>query len=494
MVSTLQRTKALAEAALEYHLPSFWGERHFYIPETGKPIVLQPHQKGVVDFAFKRDRNGRLPFDTILYSCPKKGGKSTITGMVGRWASEEWGKFGEVSYVGNDLSQAMGRGFARHKESIELDPRYQRSKGLLPDEWLIHNTEMKHLPSGTMVKAIATDYQGEAGANPIITFWEELWGFIHKDALRFWAEVSPSPTRPDSVRMIATYAGYEGESELLWGLYDTAVKQGRQLTSQEIAGFPEGPVPCYVNGRIFAYWDSGEIARRMPWQQGDKGRDYYNSEAGTQTPQQFRRLHLNEWVSSESEFVPIILWDACNKGALPMTPDLPMVMALDAAVTGDCFGLVIVSRDPQKPEDSVRVRYIRKWTPPKGGAIDFREVEAVVRDVCANYNIVEVCYDPYQLHDFSTRLLSEGVGNFHEFLQGQDRMEADSMLYQLICHKRIGHSGEPELREHIQNANAKTQKDEDSKLRIVKKAESRKIDLAVCLSMAAYEALRLNIG
>jgi phage terminase large subunit-like protein len=487
--------------------PSAWARANYYIPTEGESrrIHLEPYQEAVLDYAFARV-DGRLRYDTILWSQPKKSGKSTIAGMVGRWAAESWGQYGEVLYVGNDLAQAIGRGFAAHKQSIELTPGFIRPKGLLPDRWQVQAQLMTCLNNGTTCKAIATDYQGEAGANPIITIWEELWGFIHKDALRFWAEVAPSPARPDSVRMVVTYAGYEGESELLWSLYEQTVKEGRQLRVKDMrkaqGAFAESPdpddlIPCYVNDskRMMTFWDCGTNARRMPWLQGERGRTYYASEAGTQSPQQFQRLHLNEWVSSESEFVPIIWWDACKKPPLPMSPgeQTPMVLALDAAVTGDCFGLVIVSRDPDKPDDCVRVRHSKAWIPPKGGAIDFREVENVVREACANFNIVEICYDPYQLHDFATRLLAEGVGNFHEFNQGADRLEADTMLYQLICHKRVSHSGEMELREHIQNANAKLQKDEDSHMRICKKAESRKVDLCVALSMSAYECLRLNL-
>ena len=43
--------------------------------------------------------------------------------------------------------------------------------------------------------------------------------------------------------------------------------------------------------------------------------------------------------------------------------------------------------------------------------------------------------------------------------------------------------------EHVANANAKM--DNDSKLRLTKKSQSRKIDLAVTLSMACSECLRL---
>ncbi|KKL88920.1 hypothetical protein LCGC14_1919890, partial [marine sediment metagenome] len=53
--------------------------------------------------------------------------------------------------------------------------------------------------------------------------------------------------------------------------------------------------------------------------------------------------------------------------------------------------------------------------------------------------------------------------------------------------------GNLDLREHLTNANARQSAKEDTKLRIVKKSDSRKIDLAVCLSMGAAECLRLNL-
>ena len=53
------------------------------------------------------------------------------------------------------------------------------------------------------------------------------------------------------------------------------------------------------------------------------------------------------------------------------------------------------------------------------------------------------------------------------------------------------YADQPDLTEHILNANAQTEGD---KLRIVKRSESGKIDLAVCLSMCVYEARKMNLG
>lgn len=465
---------------------------------------MAPHQKAVLRYCLKRGPDGRLPFTTIIWSQPKKSGKTAIAGMIARWAAETWGRYGEILCVGNDAEQARERAFKAIKTSIELERTYHPGRQELPGRWRVLTKEATCLTTGTKIRAIATDYRGEAGANPILIVWTELWGFTQTAALRFWAEMTPSPTRLNSITWVETYAGYEGESELLWQLYDSTVNRGRQLTAGELGApgaFEEAPhegdlVPCYVNepGRIFTYWDQGAVARRMSWQRGQRGGEYYAGEAAKQTPKQMERLHNNQWVSAESAFIPIEWWDAC-KNPLPLQPGerTPLIVGLDAAVTGDCFGLVVMSRDPNDSANSVAVRGVRKWDPPPGGAIDYAGPEAACRELARDYNVAQFAYDPYQLHDFATRLMKEGVGWFRPFTQGQDRLMSDKGLYDLIVHRRIRHDGNAELREHMTNANAKQAANEDSKLRIVKKSDSRKIDLVICVSMASAECLRLNL-
>jgi len=501
-----------------------WAEKYYYIPETSEPIVFEEHQKAVLSNALVRESDGHLRYQTIIYSTVKKGGKTRVSGAVGRWAAETWGPYQEILCVGNDADQAKERAFAAISQSIELTPDYNRSRRILPDRWRLLDAEATSLVTGSKIKAIATDYKGEAGANPSITCWTELWGMIDKAATRFWAEMAPSPTRRDSIRWVETYMGYEGESELLWGLYESAILNGRQLRAIELGEeylgcFEEAPnpddlVPCYVNeaAGIFAYYDHGEAARRMPWQRGERGARYYANEAATQTPSQMIRLHSNEWVSAESAFIEMEWFDACYN-PLPLMPGekTTMVMALDAAVSGDCFGMTLGSRDPDSPADSVALRLARKWDPPKGGKIDFSEPEKYIANLCGyekveddgavkwvkvpgmGYNIVEVAYDPYQLHDLATRMQKAGIAWFRPFSQGEDRLKADKGLYDLIVQRRFRHDGNLDVREHLANCNAQQAAKEDTRLRLVKKSENRKIDLAVCTSMMSAEIMRLNI-
>lgn len=115
-----------------------------------------------------------------------------------------------------------------------------------------------------------------------------------------------------------------------------------------------------------------------------------------------------------------------------------------------------------------------------------------MRRLFQEYNIVQVAYDPKQLEDMAGRLGKEGLAWFRSFNQATERLVADSQLRTMIRERRIVHSGEPTLRDHIQNANAKID-EEQHKIRIVKRAEQLKIDLAVALSMGSKECMRLNL-
>jgi phage terminase large subunit-like protein len=53
--------------------------------ELGKPFTLMPFQETILDLAFAFDEDGRLSCDTVIYSCPKKSGKTTLNSALTLW-------------------------------------------------------------------------------------------------------------------------------------------------------------------------------------------------------------------------------------------------------------------------------------------------------------------------------------------------------------------------------------------------------------------------
>jgi phage terminase large subunit-like protein len=469
---TLQRVGAIpvpAQAPAIPDDPIAWIESEFYIPELQGPMTLAPYQKAVLREAYRLDAQGHFVYSVVLWSDIKKSAKSSIAAatVLERARRLSWGS---IKIVANDLKQADSRVAFYARRAIELNPRLTNRVKVKPSGYHME------FDNRTRIEAVPVDPKGEAGGNDDLIVFSELWAANQTAAQRMWTEMTLSPTKyGKSQRWVETYAGFSGESPLLEQLYQTGVVEGRQLD----LGIPGLEVYANDSARMLVLWNTQP---RLPWQSPE----YYAQEAAILLPGEFQRVHRNAWVTSENVFVPGEWWDACKGNPPDFASAAPVVVGMDAGVSNDCFALVGVSR----VGDQVYVRFVRIWKPPKGGAIDFAEPERALRKLKTQYNVVQVAYDPYQLHDLATRLRRDGVAWFREFSQGQDRLIADKNLYDAIRDRRITHDGNTDLAAHIRNANAKTEGD---KLRIVKRAEHLKVDCAVALSMAHAEARRLNL-
>jgi phage terminase large subunit-like protein len=51
-------------------------------PETGEPFVLNQAERDFLQFAFKRNENGRLLFPELVFGAIKKSGKTTLAGII----------------------------------------------------------------------------------------------------------------------------------------------------------------------------------------------------------------------------------------------------------------------------------------------------------------------------------------------------------------------------------------------------------------------------
>lgn len=494
-----------------------WIESNVYLAPAAKPIRLRLYQKLITRYVFTRRPDGRFPFQTIVYSQPKKGGKTTLVGSWERWLAETQVRYGNLFCIGNDEDQAKGREFAIIGQSIALTPGYEENRDRLPGRWTVQKTSMTCLTSKSTIKAISMDAAGEAGGWPYCTVWTELWGFESEEARRFWTEMTPVPTVPDSMRIVDTYAGFDGGSEILRELYDRG-KGGRQLTAGEMAqvaardvdgeryedflqaftetgGNPDAPVPCWVEGRMFMFWDEGWEAHRNP---AEQTAEYYEEEQKTNPPQQFQRIHLNLWVSDVSTAIPMEWWNACYDPTLPLlAPTEPMILSLDAGTTSDNFAAVAVTRHPNDAQRPA-IRAVKVWKPEDFAdhRVDYDEVWKWISHICRTHRVVQIVYDPHQLEDMSQRIRRELEKWAEPMHQASERKIADREFYNKVRDGVLAWNvhdpaGEAAIRLHIGNANAKHQKDQDSTMLFIKKSANRKIDLLVAASMGVHRCLTL---
>ena len=455
--------------------PVRWIGKHFYIPETNSPMELYPSQIIPLREALRRGSDGKFVYSTVVWSAIKKSAKSAIAAAIGLWMA--WQRsWSSIKVIANDLKQADSRVAYYMRRAILLHPEWK-------DIVKVAGYKIT-LPNHSIIEAIPIDPEGEAGGGDDLVIYSELWGWKSKAELAMWTESTLSPLKyGQSIRWCETYAGFIGESPILEKLHESGVKEGKSINTE---------YEMYANGRLFVLWNT---TPHLPWQSSL----YYEQEAMTLEDNEFRRVHKNEFVSSTESFVQPEWWQAC-KGALPALEDGdPCVVIMDAAVSGDCFGILMVSRS----DGRTIPRQVRKWTPPIGGKITYEPPEGTspedailypsgyVKHLVETFNVLEVGYDPYQLHSLATKLSQDLICYFRPFNQVGDRLLADKSLQDAIKAREVLHDGNEDLSEHILNAAAKSEGDKS--IRIVKKSSNKKIDLAVCLSMGHFEAVRLGI-
>jgi phage terminase large subunit-like protein len=447
----LVKPPSLKDPAYETDIIRF-AEEQFYIPETRKPIVLEPFQKKDIlkPIFYAEDRP-----TMALVGQTKKSGKSTLAATVAAWVLFCGEDFSETYIAARDKDQANWIIFSKLVKAIEMNPNMLLNVNITKDA-------VERPATGSVVRCLPTEVSA-AGLNPNLVIFDELWSYDLESMTKFFEELTTVPTRKHPLILIVSYAGYDtDEDNLLYSLYQKGLK-GRDPT-------------------FFFYWDH---KNRMPWQT----KQYLKQQRGRLRPGTYRRLHLNEWTSGEEAFIDMDLWDACvdrkHRPALP-NKEVELIIGVDIGISHDTCAVVGVMKD----KDKIKLACHRKWQPTKKNPIDLEEtVEAYVKELDKGYTVSEVRYDPYQFHRSAMTLQKAGV-NMVEFPQTTDRLTAMSQnLYDLVKGGNLVLYRDNEMKQHAQKATAK---ETPRGWRIVKKKASHKIDLIIALAMAALGATKID--
>ncbi|CDX21958.1 Phage terminase-like protein (fragment) [Mesorhizobium sp. ORS 3324] len=328
--------------------------------------------------------------------------------------------------------------------------------------------------------SISSDAGTQHGRTPVFVLADELHAWKKRD---LWDVLrSGLPKTKGALVVIATTAG-RGQDNVAHELYDYACKVARG-DIDDPAFLPilfEAPRDCdwrdeavweYVNpGLACGYPDIEglrQLAREAENRPGDR--------------EAFRQLHLNIWLDhSTSPFVDMAVYDQGRAQVdLDALRGLPCWLAVDLSSTTDLTAIVAAWRGDDGgyivhpwfycPADNLRRRAeidgvpYPRWrdeghiTPTPGSVVDYDFVEERIRDLCAEFDVQEIAFDPHMARQTMTRLIADGLPAV-EMRQGWVTMApAIKELERAIIAGKFQHGAHPVLRWNFSNIAVETDK------------------------------------
>jgi phage terminase large subunit-like protein len=443
-----------------------FAESHFVVTKgfrAGNQLEFTDWQRWLLHALFERRPDGKLRYRRALIGLPRKNGKSLLGSTIGIYGMVAGESGAEIYAVAGDRQQARII-FNEAKSQVMSSPSLSRECKIYRDA-----LEMPRL--GSVFRVLSSDYKGQAGLNPSLVLFDELW---NQNSDELYDQMSlGSGARIEPMTISISTAGFDLDTPL-----GKQYALGKKIAAGEIIDesfgcwWWEAPAEASINDQEAWRIANPNIAEGLL--------DLEDLQvASRQTAEsEFKRWKMNQWARSSESWLPVGAWERCQ-GALDLDPELPAFVGIDMAIKNDSIAVVIA----QQQDDQLVIRS-KVWDPRDEG-IDIAGVEAHIRDLHLNYNIQEFAFDPALFLRSAEALADDGLPMI-EFPQSAQRMiPACNNAYRLIVEGTIMHDGSPTLADHVLSA---TQRMTENGWRLSKGKSRRKIDACIAMVIAIDRA------
>jgi hypothetical protein len=364
--------KPTLERLREYRLNPLPFIEDMVVLEDGKLIVLEEWQREVIRKAFVRDKNGKLKFNIILLSVPKKNGKTTMMSACLLWALFAHTSNAEVYCLSGDVQQGK-IAFDKVSKMVMRNPLLRDSCKVMRNEIIVPETD-------SVFRVLSSDSPTNHGVNASFVGIDELWQFEgskEKAGRELWYAMTHSPTR-EAVTMITTYAG-SSELSLLGELYHRGMNK-------------EDP-------KQFTFWSEDNLASWI--------NDEYLEQQRMRLPASvFQRLHQNKWVGGENSFFTredvMQCRDEFLKPRFQGEEDNQYFYGCDLGLVKDRTVSVILHQEKESGE--VIVDSIKMWQGNKNDPVKIADIEEDMLLATQNFPKLRIICDPWNLKSTIERL------------------------------------------------------------------------------------------
>ena len=375
-----------------------------------------PWQRLVIDGQLEHDDDGRLCHSESLVTCGRQQGKSVgLLALAGWWMTAMPAIRNDaqsVMLVANklDRSSAMFRTLAPILEALggKAFWSYGREQVIMPD-------------GSTLRVAAATSSQH--GASNDLVLLDELWQI--SDEVVFQALRPTMLARPSPLMSMWSTAGDQSSTAMM------------KIREQAIHAIDTGK----TSRLYFAEWSpppgSGWGREWWPWANPSLGQTVRIEalEAAAESPDRaaFLRAHLNQWVASQSAWLPLGVWES-----LQVADPMPAggFLTVDSSVDESRYCGI---RAAARPDGRIQV-YVEFVVETEDAM--WREVDRVLADTEIQFGVTPTL-DIHTPEKYRRRTQTVGYGELLKYT---------SLVRSMIQEGKIRHSGQIQLDEHISRA------------------------------------------
>lgn len=441
---------------------------------AGEPLVLRDWQAMLVDRVFARRADGRRKHRVYLVGMARKNGKTALAAGIALYGLTMEGEGGEVYSCAADKDQSK-LVFGAARRMVEMDSELSARCRLFRDS-------IEDKLTGSVYRALSSEAYTKEGLSPTLVVYDELHAAPNRDL--FDTMSLSMGARPEALMLCVTTAGVRSDSTGQDSVAYTLYQYGKRVATGEVDDGSFG----------FSWWEAEEalaIADREAWAQANPGLgDILDpddmSSALLRTPEpEFATKRLNRFVSSATAWLPNGAF-AATAVERSIAKDEKIVVGFDGSFSNDCTAIVGCTLDGHIELLAI---WERRIDDPHY-EVPIVEVEERMREICREYNVIEIAADPYRwartLQAWESEKLPVVV-----FPQNPARMvPACAAFYSAVTQGLLTHRANPTLERHLDNAVIKVDRFGP---RIVKehRASPRKIDSAVC-AIIAFDRARFH--
>ena len=399
---------------------------------AGTKLVLREWQKEILQRVFARDEDGGLTHRVSLVGIARKNGKSALGSIIA----------------------ATGL----------MDVKTQ----------------------GAEIYSVAADAPRHEGLSPTMVLFDELHAQPNRELFDVMSLAQGARGKAATLIAITT-AGVKTENQtgndsIAYSLY----QYGQKVARGEI-----------IDPTFFMAWyeAAAEADYRLEetWKQANPGFDDICAKtdfesAVLRTPEaEFRTKRCNQWVSSQSSWLPVGAWEDLA-GEVEISPDEYYILGFDGSYANDSTAICVVTI-PQDDEIP-KVKLVKTWEKNFGvdddsWRVPIEEVkQEIIKYVQNNPKVREIACDPFRWQSMMQELQDLGYPIVEYKTNLLNLMiPATQKVFEAVTEKRLVHDGNPALARHIENCVVKT---DHRGPRITKESPNskRKIDNAVAFVIA----------